>query len=728
MKMKNKSITFSLFFLCFFLSLNAQKITLEELQTICNNKNFETTNKLLLAKNYEINKTEKSDEVNIISWTFDQTIVGKTKNLATFSIFNYDGTTNKAILKFKDKGIYANISNEIIKLGYAPEKDEFENGNIISNYSSLYFYLKLSFKKTVVEGENNGISYTAYEVQISKKGGIDDVNNGLKTELYNNRKPRLEYTLKDGKTNGAIKYFNEDGTIAKTGFMAMGLEKGVFTEFIYDGNSGKLIQKDTGEMFDGKKKGRWLLNEVNSGDETNLSFINFVDGTKEGTFSKVQNDSICFGYYKNNLLEGKYTIYTSEKDLEPGATIETDTLKLKKVISGFFSNNRKNGYWKTYDVDGTLILEGNYENDKKTGNWSHYYSIYIDDNNNMMDYSGKLFLEENYKYGKLNGESKRFSTLEEVEFPCENDNSKKCSKMDFKKINEIANNENGLLHGNYEYTNENNETIEKGIFTKGKKSGKWQLLNDSEVVVANKNTIEIGEFINDKKQGKWERLKNDKIVESYFYNDNLLNGEHIYTEKGNPKEKRKFQNKKLVSLELFDEDEKIKTKYKIEENEENYRCEKTDFLGDGTLIKNFLVTKNSGQPVDCRNFNGDFENAKKVADGFYQKKMTDNNIFEEGNFKINKKWGKWTTFYYEQKIKTEFDYNESGEIKNEFYFDLKKNEPFSGEFEFKYDDNTGSEERKIKDGFRNGTTRYKDAKDKTIRKESYKDGVLKVKE
>ena len=30
-----------------------------------------------------------------------------------------------------------------------------------------------------------------------------------------------------------------------------------------------------------------------------------------------------------------------------------------------------------------------------------------------------------------------------------------------------------------------------------------------------------------------------------------------------------------------------------------------------------------------------------------------------------------------------------------------------------------------KNGVRNGTTRYKDANDKTIKKESYKDGILK---
>jgi antitoxin component YwqK of YwqJK toxin-antitoxin module len=537
----------------------------------------------------------------------------------------------------------------------------------------------------------------------------------------------MEYTLKDGKKNGVIKYFNEDGSIAKSGLMVMDLEKGIFTEFFYD-KTGKLIQKEVGEMQDGKKKGKWLLNAVSNEQETNLTYTNFVNGLKEGSFSKVQNDSICFGNYKNDLLEGKYSIFTSEKDLGLVATIETDTLKLKKVLVGFFSSDKKTGLWKTYDVDGTLSLEGNYENDKKTGKWSHYYSIYVDDNDKEMDYSGKLFLEENYSNGKLNGERNRFSMLEETEFPCENDNSKKCSKIDFKKWIEKSNYENGLLDGDYELTNENNEIIEKGMFLKGKKSGKWQLLNDSKIVILNDKTIESGDFINDKKQGKWERLKNGKVVETYFYNDNFLDGEHICLSNGIAKEKRKFLKEKLTALELLDDAQKTIVKYNISESEDAYKCEKISFLADGVTIKNFVVNKESDKPIDCVHFREDFEKAQKIADGFYQKKTIDDKLLEEGNFKNDQKSGKWTTYYYDQKIKSEFEYNDIGEIKSEFYFELKKNEPFSGEFDFKYENGNGSEERKIKNGIRNGTTRYKDAKEKTIKKESYKDGVLKVKE
>ena len=75
-------------------------------------------------------------------------------------------------------------------------------------------------------------------------------------------------------------------------------------------------------------------------------------------------------------------------------------------------------------------------------------------------------------------------------------------------------------------------------------------------------------------------------------------------------------------------------------------------------------------------------------------------------------------------FRSTFTYDGYGQITNEYYFDLKRNEPFSDEFIFKAEDGT-YEERKIKNGVRNGTTRYKDANDKTIKKESYKDGILK---
>jgi antitoxin component YwqK of YwqJK toxin-antitoxin module len=268
--------------------------------------------------------------------------------------------------------------------------------------------------------------------------------------------------------------------------------------------------------------------------------------------------------------------------------------------------------------------------------------------------------------------------------------------------------------------------VKKGQYLNGKKSGKWILFNDCKVIPEHKNTVETGEFVDDKKNGKWERLKNDKVIASFYYEKDVLNGEHICFVNGKISEKRKFEAGNLKMLEILNETEQLKVKYAIADGDSTYTCEKTAISKDGTVLKNFLVDKKQEGPLDCMNFTAGFESADKVAEGLFQRKAMDNQIIEEGNFKNNLKSGKWINFYYDKKVKTEFDYNEKGEIIAELYTDLKKNEPFSGEFDYFYEDKSGSEERKIKDGKRNGTTRYKDANDKTIKKESYKDGVLKV--
>ncbi|MBA4319764.1 MAG: hypothetical protein C0412_15295, partial [Flavobacterium sp.] len=101
-------------------------------------------------------------------------------------------------------------------------------------------------------------------------------------------------------------------------------------------------------------------------------------------------------------------------------------------------------------------------------------------------------------------------------------------------------------------------------------------------------------------------------------------------------------------------------------------------------------------------------------------------LIEEGNYVDNNKSGTWHSYYYDQNVRIDYEYDSSGIISSESYYDLNKNIPFSGEFIYKAGDSDLTEERNINNGYRNGATRYKDANDKTIKKESYKDGVLKV--
>jgi len=124
--------------------------------------------------------------------------------------------------------------------------------------------------------------------------------------------------------------------------------------------------------------------------------------------------------------------------------------------------------------------------------------------------------------------------------------------------------------------------------------------------------------------------------------------------------------------------------------------------------------------IDFESTDADF----KKLNGLFEHKSLDGKLISNGNYFSNVKTGNWDYYFYDQNVKATFSYDGYGVITSEYYYDLRRNEPFSDEFILKAEDGS-YEERKIKDGVRNGTTRYKDAEDKTIKKESYKDGVLK---
>jgi predicted adenine nucleotide alpha hydrolase (AANH) superfamily ATPase len=86
--------------------------------------------------------------------------------------------------------------------------------------------------------------------------------------------------------------------------------------------------------------------------------------------------------------------------------------------------------------------------------------------------------------------------------------------------------------------------------------------------------------------------------------------------------------------------------------------------------------------------------------------------------------GLWTFYYYDQNVKIEYNYSKNKQT-NEKYLKLN-GELYSGEFIYYDNENGVKEERKIKDGLRNGKTIYIDIKTKkTINKENYKNGELK---
>jgi antitoxin component YwqK of YwqJK toxin-antitoxin module len=732
--MSKKIISF-ITILCFLLLgelIQAQKINLLELHSMSSNKNWETSNKFLLSKGWEYYDSTVGDDehYNTIIWSYEKSFSDDKKANGWIYIYSYDGLPNKVLYRFRKKEYYTTIKNSLIANGYKLDDEEILDQRVIAKYSNTNYILELTYSREEDENDYSGSgSFTAYEITVYKKGGVYDPNNGKKEEYDENGNLAAEYFLKDGKAEGLIKFYNPNGTLRKTSNMKNGVENGTSIYYFYSKTDSlnSAVGKYKGEIINGNKNGKWSLNIIKDNIEKTISYENYLNGEKNGLFTSVSNDSLTVGGYKNDKLNGSYTIYRDLQKMFAGGIINTDTLKLKKITTGFYVDGNRTGPWKTYDLNNSLIEEGDYADGLKIGKWKYYYNTYLDENK-VTDFSGKLFLEENYKEGKKDGISIQYSFFEEMEKPCDDDPTKMCTKKVFKKIKELSNYKDDLLNGPYELYDENNGLLFKGQYLVGKETGIWSIKNTSIVDFWTGETIEKGEFENGKKQGKWERFdKDNKIIESYYFKDDQLNGEQLTYIDNVVRVKRNFKLAELEELKVLDTLGNTKKSYYLfNKQKSSYKCNVKRYLNNTETSYTYKVKLDNENiiPTFFSKYFEELPEEKKILDGFYEK-VIDSKTIENGLYENNNKIKIWTFYYYDQKVQLKIDYGTNGDTLIENYYNFNKYEPFSGEFIYKDLDTGITEERKIKDGKRNGTTRYKDANDKTIKKESYKDGVLK---
>jgi len=720
-------------FLFISFALNAQKISLAELHTMSSNKNWETSNKYLLSKGWEYYNSKVGDDENYneITWSYQRNYYDDQKANGWFYIYTFDGLPNKVMYRFRVKEYYTGIKNQLTTNGYKLVDEEILDKRVIAKYANSNYVLELTYSREETDDSDYGQkSFTAYEVTVYKKGGVYDPNNGKKVLLDEDGKLDTEYTLKDGKVNGEVKWYNKDGSLKRIDNFKAGFADGLSTTYYYNETDKKLNGKYFGSLKNDVKTGKWQFNAVENNGERNLSYENYINDIKEGDFRDFAGDSLIYGTYKNDQLNGKYIVYRDLNRIFLGNIIQTDTTKLVKTSEGHFLNNKKTGYWKEYSLSGLLKAEGNYIDSLKTGVWKVYYEKYVDDQGKQLPYSGKLHTEESYVNGLLDGKVLSYSFLNKIEVPCENKEDHDCFVEEYTPINAKVFYSKGLLDGLFEMKNEKNEIITKGLYSEGRKTGEWTNSNISILSLSDEPTIEKGFYISDLKEGKWERFDFDnKLIESYSYKKDIIDGEHLLYSKGRISEKRLFNNGTLTNLTLLDSNENTRVNYKITAvSDTKLTCEKFERLADGLFTTQFSIKKDKDKAINPATFAIDFEtleNNLKSKDGVYKKETLDKKIIEEGNYANNTKIGTWDTYYYDQNIKTSFIYNGYGIVESEQYYDLKNNAFYSGEFLFKNLDSGITEERKIRDGFRHGTTRYKDSNGKTIKKETYDTGILK---
>jgi antitoxin component YwqK of YwqJK toxin-antitoxin module len=630
-------------------------------------------------------------------------------------VYHYNG-------KLKKLGNYTNgIENGLFK-----EYDE--DGNIEAEY-------------TMSNGELNGELKTYYTNNKLKKSGnffnAKEHGNFVEYDEYGNK--TAEYVMANGMKNGTVKIY-VDGKIDVSTTYIDDIKNGQRIEYYYNDETGELQLKQIGNYLNDEKSGTWKLifmEEDNS--ERILTFENYTRDIKNGQFQEVKGDSLIIGNYKNDKLHGEYKVYLDITRMLIGGIIRTDIAKLILIADGSYYEDKQTGYWKKYDLTETLISEGYFSNGKKTGEWRYYYANLI--NGESKPYSKKLFLVENYSNGNLDGKSTRYSYLEEEEYPCsEIDENKNpldtCTRYVYEKVLETTFYKNDKLNGPFELRDSVNEIIAKGSFKDDLKDGEWfYRYTENDIEGEQYFIYQKGNYTNNKKNGKWIQYYTEgTISETFNYKNDELHGEFIeWNNQNKPKKKKQFNYGKLTELITYDSlGIKINNKYEIyDENDNSYKCRNTQYYNDNTYAsQEYWVNKE--EEVNHYFFEFIFgihvgeqsDGTIGYADGDYKLFNSKNQPIITGKYYKKDRIGFWTFYSYDQNVKVESNFIQNKKI-DEKYLTLN-GELFSGEFIYFDDKNGIKEERKIKDGLRNGKTVYIDTKTKKIiKKEDYKNGELK---
>lgn len=734
--------TFKIIFLLFliFQKGNSQKLSLNELHTMASYKNWETTNKFLINKGWDYYDSSESDGIgfNKITWAYGRNLYDNARASGWVYVNNYEGLPNMIMYRFRQKEYYNTIILQLTANAYKLTDEEILDNRVVASYENKSFYLKIAYNREEDKEDedyydsSNKRTYTVYEVTIYKKGGVYDPNNGLKKEYDEYGNLSATYNLKDGKIEGLLKNYDSIGRITRTAQFKLGNLEGPSVENDYFDNNEDYFSF-YGNYKNDLREGKWIGEIVTPSEKKVVREFYYVNGKKEGLNKGISDNKILFQNYKENNLEGVTLEYMNLKRAFIGGYPSIDTISNKVVLQAElqYKQNKLNGNAKYFDISGSLVAEGIYTDSLKIGLWKYYHESIVNYDDKPLDCSEKLYKESNYVEGKLEGVQKRYSLLEKNKVPCKQgeENEEGCYETVCIYFNEIATYSDDKLNGAYEVRGSDNDLWSKGFYLDGKETGKWIIYGKSKFCFwLNKKSFETGVYLNGQKQGKWERFENNDLLESYFYIDDEIDGEHITYAFNKPAEKKYFKKGKLYRLEKLDGAGNVSKSYTIKnETDSKLDCIVVENLATGIFTQTYSFLKTADFIVSPITFHLDFEGAGesiKKRNGLFEHKSLDSKIISTGNYTSNVKTGTWENYYYDQNVKATFTYDGYGQITNEYYFDLKRNEPFSDEFIFKAEDGT-YEERKIKNGVRNGTTRYKDANDKTIKKESYKEGILK---
>jgi len=375
-----------------------------------------------------------------------------------------------------------------------------------------------------LEGKKNGIRKTYREDEIIEEMFVNNIKDGTTRYYFADGDLKKEIVFEDGLEEGLAKEYGKDGRI--------------ITLITYKGGFIVEIEKINGYIAGNKKHGKWKYFYDNG--QVRLEG-NYKRGLEHGYFKEYDTDGnlLTTTKYDNGLKvedaqeltklevrkdyypDGKLKIvatYSKEgvpegvrREYAEDGTIEKSYIFKNGIIIGegiVTEKGEKDGRWKEYYPDGSLMAVGDYEKDLRTGPWKYYHK------------NGKLKQEGKYsKEGKPEGEW----------FWYYNDGN--LLREDYYYM--------GLLDGEMVEYSKEGVIIARGEYIEGNENGSWfYLIGDSRIE---------GSYLEGRRDGLWKYWQLDGFgkqdvlrFEGRFIEDNP-HGEHTYYwDNGNRKDEGEY--------------------------------------------------------------------------------------------------------------------------------------------------------------------------------------------
>jgi antitoxin component YwqK of YwqJK toxin-antitoxin module len=625
------------------------------------------------------------------------------KNADSYKVTIYNEKNGKRVSEF-------NIENH---LGSVEFKHYHDDGNIISR------------RGFILDDELNGEikDYTENGKLISTTSYLKGIKNGH-FELYSPDGYIIEKGyFKNDLLDGIIEINNYDDGVSEKIFYSSGRRNGLYEKR----EGGVLLIK--GLYVNDEPHGRWeyFIKNEESKKTYLAAYFTFENGIRNGNFREIKRDTIFIGAFKNGNIHGRLKIYRPIL-LWYFGIIPQDVQEIDLIAEGDMSDGKKVGMWKFYDEAHNLKKEGQYLNDQMHGLWKYYYPKILDIDGNEskeVDYSGKLYLTENYLKGLLNGRSERYSYLEEVQTMCDTSIGTvnpldTCYKLNWIKRHEIIYYKNGVNHGPIEFSDSLGIVL-RGSFNNGKKNDLWIYRLDSGMILR-------GYYLDDKKISTWKTIAHgDKVIDEVAYKSGLRDGVSTeYDLLGNKSIQAIYSKGKIQHVLKYDTiSGKIIEEFK-EINYSNGECKFTYIFPRNDSIFSFSLEIQpvlSTEETDQSYFISDIEHVSKNLNGPSTITNSKGRPLVSGNYSNSKKSGNWIYYYYQQKVKRMIIF-ENDKRKSDFFRIIPSNEPFSGIFEAYAHNNKIRAKIQVKNGLRHGKTIVYGSDGGIEKIKKYKKGIL----